>query len=159
MPSPTPFPARSHLPPLLLLPSELKLQVISYLGHDSSPNLACLRRTHRSFRNIIPKSDLRPKSPPFLLKSQLLDTELNHPYLLPVHHYPCYRCNEVLPADDFYPWMLELNVVGGECASKRFCLNCGFEWSTTEMKKWVTRGREMVRLQPDSSKRSPLDAL
>ena len=147
--SPTSFPTDGSLPPLLALPTELKLRIILYLPHEKSPNLACLRRTHTSFRDIIPKSDIRSHLSPSLLCSQLLDTELNHPYLLPLHHFPCYRCIAVLPFQAFHPWMLQCNVaIGGAYAYNRFCRSCGFTNSTPEEENWKIEGMRQVLSQP-----------
>ncbi len=147
--SPTSFPTDGSLPPLLALPMELKLQIILCLPHDKSPNLACLRRTHTSFRDIIPKSDIRSHLSPSLLCSQLLDTELNHSYLLPLHHFPCYRCIAVLPSQAFHPWMLQCNVaIGGTYAYNRFCRSCGFTNSTPEEENWKIEGMRQVLSQP-----------
>ena len=104
-------PPSTSLPPLLALPVELKLQILSHIpDHNKSHALALmiLRRTHRSFRSIIPnpKTEL---SIGFFLAAE------KHPYLFPllcgcgenprglsnhcskplVRHYPCYRCKRL----------------------------------------------------------------
>ncbi|KAF6217963.1 hypothetical protein HO133_006375 [Letharia lupina] len=89
------------LPPLLALPVELKWQIISHLDHDEYPSLACLRRTHSSFLNVIPKAQIRSELSDTELSNQLLKTELDYAYLLPVVHYPCYICARVLPIWEF----------------------------------------------------------
>ena len=95
-------------PPLLALPVELKLHILSYLSVKKpflSPgqnilSLMILRRTHRSFREIIPHapyaSVVRP-SKLFLL----LEAEINHPYLFPPNHYPCYGCLWLIEGSGF----------------------------------------------------------
>ena len=93
--------ASQTLPPLLALPSELKLQIISHLPHDEYPSHACLRRTHSSFRDLIPKASIRSSVSQEHLASQLFFTEGNYAYLLPLGHYPCYTCIKVLPVDVF----------------------------------------------------------
>ncbi len=158
--SPTSFPTDGSLPPLLALPMELKLQIILCLPHDKSPNLACLRRTHTSFRDIIPKSDIRSHLSPSLLCGQLLDTELNHSYLLPLHHFPCYRCIAVLPFQAFHPWMLQCNVaIGGAYAYNRFCRSCEFTDSTPEEENWKIEGMRQVLLQPHPVRREHFNPL
>lgn len=143
--SPTTFPIKGSVTPFLALPTELKLQIISYLPQHKSPSLVCLRRTHTSFRDIIPQSDIRSKPSLFLLRSQLLDTELNHSYLLLHHCYPCYRCTAVLPFQDFHPWMVQCNLVlGGACAYYRFCYRCGFKSETREKVEWEIEGQKYV---------------
>lgn len=154
--SPTSLLTQDGLPPLLALPMEMKLQIISYLPHDKSPNLACLRRTHKSFRVIIPKSDIRSKSPPIILHRQLLDTELNHSYLLPLDHYPCYRCTAVLPSQNFHPWMVQCNfIIGGAHAYNRFCYRCGFRPASSSEEHWEREGQKQVALQPHPVERQP----
>ena len=147
--APTPSPTEHRQPPLLALPTELKLHIITYLYVDQTPNLACLRRTHTSFRDIIPKSDVRSTSPAPLLRHQLLDAELNYPYLLPVDHYPCYKCTAVLPVQDFHPYLVQCNLaIGGACAYNRFCNRCGYIHWTTEQWDWKIEGQEHLALQP-----------
>lgn len=89
------------MPPLLALPTELKLEIISHLPHDPYPSLACLRRTHSSFLDLIPKAHICSKLSANELCGQLLKTELEYAYLLPPGHYPCYVCTRVLPLDAF----------------------------------------------------------
>ncbi len=104
-------PPSTSLPPLLALPVELKLEILSNIpDHNKSRALALmiLRRTHRSFRSIIPnpKTEL---SIGFFLAAE------KHPYLFPllcgcgenprglsnhcskplVRHYPCYICKRL----------------------------------------------------------------
>ncbi len=156
----TSCPTQHVLPPLLVLPTELKLQIIKYLADDKSPNLACLRRTHTSFLDIISKSDLRYMPPPFILRGQLLDTELNHCYLLPRHHYPCYKCTAVLPSQNFHPWLTQCNLIlGGACAYNRFCNRCGYQKSMLGEGYWKDQGRKQVALQPRPVERRPFNPL
>ena len=91
----------SAVSPLLALPVELTLEIISHLGHDVFPSRACLRRTHSSFLQLIPKADIRSKLSDRDLSEQLLKAELEYEYLLPHDHYPCYYCARVLPLDAF----------------------------------------------------------
>lgn len=92
---------KQALPPLLALPVELKIEIISHLSHDEYPSLACLRRTHSSFLNVIPKAHIRSKLSETDLCNQLLKTELEYAYLFPPDHYPCYFCARALPLDAF----------------------------------------------------------
>ena len=88
-------------PPLLALPVELKLAIISHLPQDEFPTRACLRRTHSSFLTLIPKTHVRSPLSDVDLPNQLLKTELEYVYLLPADHYPCYFCARVLPLEAF----------------------------------------------------------
>lgn len=101
-----PAPGCETLPPLLVLPVEIKLEIISSIPHDRHPTLACLRRTHSSFLNLIPKATIRSKLSRLALCDQLLTTETHYAYLLPPDHYPCHVCARVLPTDAF-PFDLE----------------------------------------------------
>ena len=159
--SPTSCPTDDGLPPLLKLPQELKLHIISYLVLDKSPNLACLRRTHKSFYNIIPKSDIRSKSTPFLLRSQLLDAELNHPYLLPHGRAPCYGCIAVIPSLYFHHLVgLDDYVLGGPRAYGRSCFSCGLMIrKRPEDEEWKREGKKQLALQPRPEEQRPFDPL
>ena len=137
------YPSEQDIPPLLALPTELKLQIIAYLSQDTSPNLAYLRRTHTSFLNVIPKSDVRLKSSRFLLRSQLLAAEVNHRYLLPLNHYPCYKCTAVLHRRMFNPGSIHLVFPVYE----RWCRRCDTSGMvTTEGIRWEEVGREQLAL-------------
>ena len=89
------------VPPILALPVELKLDILSKIPHDEYPSLACLRRTHSSFLDLVPKAHIRYQLSETDLCHQLLKTELAYAYLLPPDHYPCYLCARVLPLDVF----------------------------------------------------------
>lgn len=89
------------LPPLLALPAELKLQIFSYLTDDDYPALPCLRRTHSSFLNLIPKARIRSSVSDETLYRQLVTTDMEYAYLLPPGHRPCFVCTEMLPFDAF----------------------------------------------------------
>ncbi len=121
-------------PPLLALPLELKLQIFSYL----SGSLIILRRTHSSFRHIIPRNRIT-SSPRRIRTAQLVFAEDNHSYLFPPDHYPCYVCFRALPGSQFdsfykargqeYGWnwkrrkMVSSNR-GGILRGTRFCNDC-----------------------------------
>lgn len=89
------------LPPLLALPLELKLQILSYLPtkgvYNDDVSLIVLRRTHRLFRNIIPRAPYN--GAPY--KSKFKRAERQHLYLIPPMTYPCYYCRRVLEVSDF----------------------------------------------------------
>lgn len=89
------------LPPLLALPTELKLKIFSYLTDDEYPALPCLRRTHSSFLHLIPKSHVRSSVSDDNLYRQLITIDMDYAYLLPPDHHPCFSCTEVLPPDAF----------------------------------------------------------
>ena len=94
-------PEQKPPPSLLALPVELQTQIIAHLHHDEYPSQACLRRTHPSFLDVIPKSAIRSPLTETELCNQLLRTELDHAYLFPPAHYPCYFCLRVQPLDAF----------------------------------------------------------
>lgn len=105
------------LPPILLLPSEIKLEIISCLYPTS---LIDLRLTHTFFANIISKADAR--------RSSLAWTETRYSYSFPRSHYACYECLKYIPAHSF----CDDSKTGGKCSGgksmeKRFCLDCGVE--------------------------------
>ena len=138
-------------PPLLALPLELKLQILSYLSvddpdDDDDVSLIILRRTHRSFRNIIPHA-------PYTSKDrthnglQLEQAEFEHPYLIPPLNYPCYQCLRVMEVSAFgrsdvrmhwYSSVLDLGVItpiGSSWSNDRKCNAC-----------WDDAGRYIQRL-------------
>ncbi len=88
------------LPPLLALPLELILQILSYLSDTNHCSLIILRRTHSSFRHIIPR-DRITSSPRAIKTAQLVFAEDNHSYLFPHDHYPCYVYFRALPGSKF----------------------------------------------------------
>ena len=139
-------------PQLLALPTEIKLQIIAYLSREKSPNLACLRRTHTSFLNIIHKSEIRSKTPSSVIRSQLLDTELNHPNLLPLNHYPCYACTAVLSAHNFHPYLTHSKLaIAGSYAYERFCSRCALQNPGPEEYLWRVAGPKQLKSQPGSA--------
>lgn len=111
------------LPRLLGLPVELKLEIISHLPHDEYPSRACLRRTHSSFLQLIPKTDIRSKLSDTQLSDQLLKTELEYPYLFPPDHYPCFFCARVLPMDAFVDTVSNRSA-HGPFPPHRCCCDC-----------------------------------
>lgn len=111
------------LPLLLALPVELKLEIISHLPHDEYPSRACLRRTHSSFLQLIPKTDIRSKLSDTQLSYQLLKTELEYPYLFPPDHYPCFFCARVLPMDAFVDTVSNQSA-HGLFPDRRCCCDC-----------------------------------
>ena len=143
------------LPPLLALPLELKTQILSnfsnYASKSSDPEdalaLMILRRTHTSFRHIIP--DPWKKTSP--RADHFLAAERKHKYLFsafycwrckqndfmticdcPIKMLPCYDCitlhdihgnfrnYQVVSADDEESW----DTLGAEHAQKRVCDDC-----------------------------------
>lgn len=131
-------PSDTVLPPLLALPTELKLQIFSYLDDDSQPSLMLLRRTHSTFRHIISAKDcigLDSK----IKRKRMLVAEHKYPFLFARDHSPCYgSCLDVLEGSQFdnYPYEklqstgLWLGVgararpLGASRAFERKCDNC-----------------------------------
>ena len=97
---------RQTLSPLLALPVELKLHIISRIPHDRYLTLACLHWTHSSFISLISKARVRSKLSRLALCDQLLTTENHYEHLLPPNHYYCYVCPRLLPEEAF-PFHLE----------------------------------------------------
>lgn len=87
-------------PPLLALPVELQLEVFSYLSDTNASSLITLRRTHSSFRPLIPLGHFT-SLPPVSQRAQLLIAEDHHAYLFPPDGFPCYGCRRVLPGSTF----------------------------------------------------------
>ncbi|MCJ1456301.1 hypothetical protein MMC28_006661 [Mycoblastus sanguinarius] len=124
--------SQASLPPLLMLPLELKLQIFSYL-RGPEPTLIILRRTHPSFRNIIPKYEVRAKLSKVdyrdhLLAADQLTSDPKQPKLFLQNQFPCFACLSVLPSTKFS----DRNTygpkrVGAKHAHKRFCINCGLK--------------------------------
>ena len=153
------------LPPLLALPVEVKLKIISCLPHDEYPSQACLRRTHSSFLPLIPKSDIRSKLTETELCNQLLRTELEYAYLLPPAHYPCYFCARVQPLDAFVVAVDPLAVLLFD--GHRCCLDCrllkhkSYGRSFLETLIWIGSTLEKLPMPPSppqlrSSARTPV---
>ena len=118
-------PPTQNLPPLLALPLELKLQIITCLHDSRLPKLALLRRTDFSFLHIIPKSDVRAKAGPNL-SNQLREAESTWPFLLPQYHYTCYTCLNVFPQLRFGDnEKRQGKHLGGRVHFRRICLICG----------------------------------
>ena len=94
----------TSLPPLLALPLELKLHILSYLHLDDDDyadlSLIILRHTHRSFRNIIPHAPYASKDKTHN-EFQLDRAERQYPYLIPPMTYPCYGCLGIVECSGF----------------------------------------------------------
>ena len=140
LPTPLPQDEKSGpkpLAPLQALPTELKLQIISYIPdkEDPEPTLIILRRTHRTFRDIIRPAPYGPPVPfnttlREARKNRLLQAEHKYPHLIPRNMLPCYRCLCVLDHLKFD--LLEGEMPGGgrtkflgyREAHTRFCSRC-----------------------------------
>ena len=119
------------LPPLLALPLEIKLQILSNFDDDTDDGengltLMVLRRTHKSFRQIIPNPWNR-SSPERKKRRYICDhwlaAECKYPYLFPLEcdceyndcpqchsndcpnpfflFFPCYDCRRLVDRGDF----------------------------------------------------------
>lgn len=100
------------LPPLLALPTELKLQIFCYLKTDERPSLMILRRTHSSLRGLISREDCMGHN--WAMQGErLFYAEQEHPYLIPAGYYSCYYCKRVLSASHF-----------SEYGGKEYCRLC-----------------------------------
>ena len=114
------------LSPLLALPVELKMQIITHLA-SSYLALKVLRRTHRSFCALIPRLRRIQYVSAGDYSAFLLAAERTSSSLFPPNLYPCHLCSKVLPAEYF----CDQSIVGeydiGQARSHdRFCIDCGF---------------------------------
>ena len=139
----------NKLPPILLLPVELTLHILSHLKATSRIDLLILRQTHPSFRRVIPDFDLPRQLSRLALSFDTkslrakfnIGQRLNY-YLenaesyavqgkvdfFPPNHYPCYMCHRVLPSDQFTDKRTQgCRILGGTNARMRFCVLCGIK--------------------------------
>jgi len=132
--SPFPLQSKEKIPPLITLPVEIKLKIMSYIsegGRDipsgrycPQPTLMTLRRVHRSFRQLIPY-DPYFHAIGYWRIDQLRAGERNVSHPLPVFFYPCYGCLAILYVSDFDRRnTTRLRGVGGEKAHERLCQGC-----------------------------------
>lgn len=151
------------LPPLLALPVELKLQIIWHIPRDEYPLLACLRRTHSSFLDLIPKAHIRSQLSETELCKQLIKTELEYAYLLPSGHYPCYVCAKILPLDSFVEYMQHSWSIDGTpkkwprsckdcCTFRKLCRN----ESAIRLRFWIKFTLEELPMPPARPRLCPL---
>lgn len=124
--------------PLLALPTELKLHIISYLHdkEDPEPTLIILPRTHHIFRQLTPFAPYRfrvlSRWDPTLRESKkkkLLQAERKYPYLFPPKTLPCYRCLCVMKRSNFDQYVHAQSrnrqqLLGCEDAHTRICHSC-----------------------------------
>ena len=136
------------LPPFLALPVELRLEIISHLPHDEYPSRACLRRTHSSFLQLIPKADIRSKLPDTELSNQLLKTEMEYAYLFPPDHYPCYMCARVLPLGAFDDTVSDPHAQYRSCQECRMLKRSTYRRSTIESIIWIGCTCEELPMPP-----------
>lgn len=140
------------LPPLLALPVELMLEIISYLPHDEYPSRACLRRTHSSFLQLIPKAEIRSKLSDSQLSDQLLRTELDYSYLFPPNHYPCFFCARLLPMVAFVDTVNNVSAQGlfprGRCCCDCRLFKHGSYRSFIESIVWIGCTLEEIPMPP-----------
>lgn len=113
---------QTSVPSLVNIPLEIKQQIISYLSPIFYPTLSILRRTHTSFYHLISANDIRTKSTPRMLKSQLSIMESRYRHLLPPNTLACYTCME------FLPWIFFVNderyATSAALTDRRRCIPC-----------------------------------
>jgi len=124
----------TKIPPLIALPTELKLKIIFYVSEGGrpmasgryypEPSLMTLRRVHRSFRQLIPYDTFFHAIGYWSIDQlQAGESSVLHP--LPVWFYPCYGCLAILYVPDFNrDNTTRLKGVGGEKARERLCRAC-----------------------------------
>ena len=137
-------PPSTILPPLLALPLELKLQILSSFSNytddpDHALTLMILRRTHKSFRDIIPNPWKTAQLTATHLATHFLAAERQHPYLFSldrierVAFLPCYDCLGLIDRrGNFYNYRLAYfrdedeswDLLGAEHAQDRICDEC-----------------------------------
>ena len=117
--------------PILALPLELKLLIISYLSDDEDGHsiftMMILRRTHPAFRDIVPRDHRFASNSNTLKRTLLYLAETKFPYLIPLSHYPCYGCRKVLHRSHFDLDIESWGVVapiGWQSLSRRPCDEC-----------------------------------
>ena len=144
------------LPPLLALPLELTLQIISIPSDTDEDDdgdavnkiaLIVLRRTHSSFRRIIPK----PK-PTY---DSLFEAEEHYPELFPWDRgsnssdpdfiLPCYDCLRFFDCAMFCGYLTSVDrdrsmkTSLGQCAGERFCSDCWWNGPDDLSRYWAIR--------------------
>ena len=114
------------LPSLLALPVEIKMQIFTHLA-SSYLALKVLRRTHRSFRALIPKLRRIQYVSADDYRAYLLAAERTSSSLFPPNLYPCHSCSKVLPAEYFCDQSIVGEYdIGQARGHDRFCIDCGF---------------------------------
>ena len=109
-----------------------KLQITSYISNkeDPEPTLIILRRTHGTFRNLVPPAPYGPgvmgnSALVHSRKKRLQQAEREQKYLIPPKMLPCYRCLRVLGRlafDKFETYMPDWRISvydTGSCAEER----------------------------------------
>lgn len=130
---------KTKKPELLYLPPEIQMHIISFLSNEPTPDspeatLTYLRRTHSSFRKVIPIQPFRGTNLSVqqrrLMAIQLLGAEhrVRNPDLYIDHYYPCYKCLRVRNAG-YFPFseadMVRRNMdIGASRAHMRQCMDC-----------------------------------
>ena len=108
----------SLTPSLLGLPTELLLQILSYLPY---PTYFLLYRTHPYFRDLITPSAFRNH----ILTANQIDLLASEP-VLPSNIYPCYICLRALSSSRFsLSSRKDDRAHAGSKAPERFCVDCG----------------------------------
>lgn len=124
---------------LLYLPPEVQMHIISFLSNEPTPDspeatLTYLRRTHSSFRKVIPIQPFHPINLSVqqrrLMAIQLLGAEhrVRNPDLFIDRYYPCYKCLRVRNAGYFLfseaDMVRRYMDIGSSRAHMRQCTDC-----------------------------------
>ena len=106
--------------PLLTLPLEILHKIIDFTVESPEPTLALLRRTHRSFYNLIPAKDVRSRPSYDALANQLAAAECCFCYVFPPEHHACLYCLRVRPVSSFPDYIDDFRGT-----HRLACLHCG----------------------------------
>lgn len=114
-------------PPLLTLPPEILHRILSHFSTTPEPTLAILRRTHRTFYNIIHPTSVSRGDGKELRAQRLTIAENSTTPIFPPEHHACYTCLHVKPTSAFADrlYALQKTKWGRSVRTERFCIACG----------------------------------
>ncbi|KAA6406593.1 MAG: hypothetical protein FRX48_09648 [Lasallia pustulata] len=104
-------------PSLLSLPTELLVQILTYLDH---PTFQILAGTHERFQSLIDFVKARETTPPSEIREQLIHASFAHPYYRFRRMLACNLCLCLR-----YRWEFCDGVVDYWNPRERFCNECG----------------------------------